>query len=253
MFKFSSWETKSSRRNNSHYHKGHQDHRCHLRSITSLFFEIIVFQLMKPSARCPAHQTVASPGSSEAWVWKMNQDWSEQGEDCSAEAPWINKEVLKNISVSASTLLLSFDRCKTEHLVAFDKPWLILTRVFLLSCSYLKRFKVMKIKVLRSWCRQILKGLHFLHTRAPPIIHRDLKCDNIFITGPTGSVKIGDLGLATLKRASFAKSVIGEHLCRWEPLETEPPTWWLNGSTKNFFFFPTCSDVMTAKHKQTHF
>lgn len=79
----------------------------------------------------------------------------------------------------------------------------------LLSCRYLKRFKVMKIKVLRSWCRQILKGLHFLHTRAPPIIHRDLKCDNIFITGPTGSVKIGDLGLATLKRASFAKSVIG--------------------------------------------
>ncbi|MCJ8734306.1 hypothetical protein PDJAM_G00233820 [Pangasius djambal] len=75
--------------------------------------------------------------------------------------------------------------------------------------TYLKRFKEMKIKVLRSWCRQILKGLHFLHTRSPPIIHRDLKCDNIFITGPTGSVKIGDLGLATLKRASFAKSVIG--------------------------------------------
>nr|XP_033782130.1 serine/threonine-protein kinase WNK2 isoform X4 [Geotrypetes seraphini] len=75
--------------------------------------------------------------------------------------------------------------------------------------TYLKRFKVMKPKVLRSWCRQILKGLHFLHTRTPPIIHRDLKCDNIFITGPSGSVKIGDLGLATLKRASFAKSVIG--------------------------------------------
>ncbi|XP_072408395.1 serine/threonine-protein kinase WNK1-like isoform X5 [Chiloscyllium punctatum] len=75
--------------------------------------------------------------------------------------------------------------------------------------TYLKRFKIMKIKVLRSWCRQILKGLHFLHTRTPPIIHRDLKCDNIFITGPTGSVKVGDLGLATLKRASFAKSVIG--------------------------------------------
>lgn len=78
------------------------------------------------------------------------------------------------------------------------------------TLRYLKRFKVMKPKVLRSWCRQILKGLLFLHTRTPPIIHRDLKCDNIFITGPTGSVKIGDLGLATLKRASFAKSVIGK-------------------------------------------
>nr|XP_060637261.1 serine/threonine-protein kinase WNK4 [Anolis sagrei ordinatus] len=75
--------------------------------------------------------------------------------------------------------------------------------------TYLKRFKEMKLKVLQRWSRQILKGLHFLHTRSPPIIHRDLKCDNIFITGPTGSVKIGDLGLATLKRASFAKSVIG--------------------------------------------
>ncbi|KAG7325473.1 hypothetical protein KOW79_011789 [Hemibagrus wyckioides] len=75
--------------------------------------------------------------------------------------------------------------------------------------TYLKRFKEMKPKLLQRWSRQILKGLHFLHTRAPPIIHRDLKCDNIFITGPTGSVKIGDLGLATLKRASFAKSVIG--------------------------------------------
>lgn len=84
------------------------------------------------------------------------------------------------------------------------------------ALRYLKRFKVMKPKVLRSWCRQILKGLLFLHTRTPPIIHRDLKCDNIFITGPTGSVKIGDLGLATLKRASFAKSVIGK-LAPWDP------------------------------------
>ncbi|XP_033647165.1 serine/threonine-protein kinase WNK-like isoform X2 [Asterias rubens] len=75
--------------------------------------------------------------------------------------------------------------------------------------TYLKRFSGVRIKVLRSWCKQILKGLHFLHTRSPPVIHRDLKCDNIFITGTSGSVKIGDLGLATLKKSSFAKSVIG--------------------------------------------
>jgi len=67
-------------------------------------------------------------------------------------------------------------------------------------------------KVLKNWCRQILKGLLFLHSRSPPVIHRDLKCDNIFIAGPTGAVKIGDLGLATLKKQSFAKSVIGMSL-----------------------------------------
>ena len=78
-------------------------------------------------------------------------------------------------------------------------------------CSYIKRFRKINQKVLKNWCRQILKGLLFLHTRTPPVIHRDLKCDNIFITGTTGSVKIGDLGLATLKNKSFAKSVIGAY------------------------------------------
>lgn len=75
--------------------------------------------------------------------------------------------------------------------------------------AYLRKLKKVNPKVIRSWSRQILKGLHFLHSRSPPIIHRDLKCDNIFITGTTGCVKIGDLGLATLKTRSFAKSVIG--------------------------------------------
>lgn len=87
---------------------------------------------------------------------------------------------------------------------SLPQPWL---------CAlprYLRRFREMKPRVLQRWSRQILRGLHFLHSRVPPILHRDLKCDNVFITGPTGSVKIGDLGLATLKRASFAKSVIGE-------------------------------------------
>eukprot|EP00794_Sanderia_malayensis_P006327 gene6327-7052_t len=75
--------------------------------------------------------------------------------------------------------------------------------------TYLKRFKFVKDKILKNWCKQILKGLNFLHTRVPAIIHRDLKCDNIFINGTTGLIKIGDLGLATFKKASFAKSVIG--------------------------------------------
>ncbi|KAI3359462.1 hypothetical protein L3Q82_013780 [Scortum barcoo] len=75
--------------------------------------------------------------------------------------------------------------------------------------TYLRRFRQMKLKLLQRWSIQILKGLQFLHSRCPPILHRDLKCDNIFITGPSASVKIGDLGLATLKKASFAKSVIG--------------------------------------------
>lgn len=52
-------------------------------------------------------------------------------------------------------------------------------------------------------------GLSYLHSHKPPIIHRDLKCDNIFINGNQGEVKIGDLGLATVMEQANAKSVIG--------------------------------------------
>lgn len=83
-----------------------------------------------------------------------------------------------------------------ETTIAKKKSLVLITELMLSGTlkSYLKRFKKINQKVLRSWCRQILKGLAFLHSRSPPIIHRDLKCDNIFITGNTGSVKIGDLG-----------------------------------------------------------
>ncbi|XP_022751996.1 probable serine/threonine-protein kinase WNK6 isoform X2 [Durio zibethinus] len=65
------------------------------------------------------------------------------------------------------------------------------------------------MKAVKNWARQILTGLNYLHSHDPPVIHRDLKCDNIFINGNQGEVKIGDLGLATVLEQSNAKSVIG--------------------------------------------
>ena len=65
------------------------------------------------------------------------------------------------------------------------------------------------MKAVKGWARQILTGLSYLHSYNPPIIHRDLKCDNIFINGHHGEVKIGDLGLATFLERTNAKSVIG--------------------------------------------
>ncbi|CAD7701413.1 unnamed protein product [Ostreobium quekettii] len=71
--------------------------------------------------------------------------------------------------------------------------------------------KCVTLQVLKRWAWQILQGLVYLHGHHPPIIHRDLKCDNIFIHGVTGEVKIGDLGMAKLLTAGLSKaqSVLG--------------------------------------------
>lgn len=75
--------------------------------------------------------------------------------------------------------------------------------------QYRRKHKSVDMKAIKSWARQILLGLHFLHNQNPPIIHRDLKCDNIFINGNRGEVKIGDFGLATVMQQPTARSVIG--------------------------------------------
>ncbi|KAL2903093.1 putative serine/threonine-protein kinase WNK4 [Bienertia sinuspersici] len=75
--------------------------------------------------------------------------------------------------------------------------------------QYRKKHKYVDMKAIKNWARQILRGLQFLHSQSPCIIHRDLKCDNIFVNGNTGEVKIGDLGLATVMQQPTARSVIG--------------------------------------------
>jgi WNK lysine deficient protein kinase len=66
------------------------------------------------------------------------------------------------------------------------------------------------MKIVKRWSRQILKGLQYLHSHDPSIIHRDIKCDNIFINGAHGEVKIGDMGTAKMKIGK-KYTVIGEH------------------------------------------
>ena len=54
--------------------------------------------------------------------------------------------------------------------------------------SFIKKKKV-NLRIIRNWSRQILSALDYLHTAFDkPIIHRDLKCDNMFINGNLGEV-----------------------------------------------------------------
>ena len=63
--------------------------------------------------------------------------------------------------------------------------------------SFINKVQVIRWKIAKRWAIQILKGLEYLHGQDPPVIHRDLKCDNIFINGTSGDLRIGDFGLST--------------------------------------------------------
>lgn len=109
---------------------------------------------------------------------------------------------------------------KHKNIIKFYHSWVdpksknvnFITEIFTSGTlrQYRKKHKHVDIKAVKNWARQILRGLLYLHSHDPPIIHRDLKCDNIFVNGNNGEVKIGDLGLAAiLRQAHAAHSVLG--------------------------------------------
>ncbi|KAJ0751102.1 putative protein kinase WNK-NRBP family [Helianthus annuus] len=109
---------------------------------------------------------------------------------------------------------------KHKNIIKFYSSWVdtkkehinFITEIFTSGTlrQYRKKHKHVDLRALKKWSKQILDGLLYLHSHDPPVIHRDLKCDNIFVNGNQGEVKIGDLGLAAiLRQARSAHSVIG--------------------------------------------
>ena len=76
--------------------------------------------------------------------------------------------------------------------------------------AYIKKNKITKMRVIKQYCIEILNGLCYLHEHEPkPIIHRDLKCDNIFINSNNVDIRIGDLGLSTPLERTYTTSMVG--------------------------------------------
>ena len=69
---------------------------------------------------------------------------------------------------------------------------------------------------------QIARGLEYLHTHKPMIVHRDCKSTNVLINAQ-GIAKISDFGLARVKRSKYAmiRSLVGT--VNWQAVELWSP------------------------------
>ncbi|KAL6658363.1 hypothetical protein ACP70R_003949 [Stipagrostis hirtigluma subsp. patula] len=141
------------------------------------------------------------------------------------EVAWAKVEINDRIMGSPKEL----QRLKTEiqllrslqhkHILKLYASWVdknkgtvnIITELFTSGNlrEYRTKHKKVDMKAMRRWAKQILTGLAYLHGQKPPIIHRDLKCDNIFINGNHGKVKIGDFGLAMVMQQRKTQSIQG--------------------------------------------
>ena len=73
--------------------------------------------------------------------------------------------------------------------------------------DFINKVKKVKLRIIKKWIKQLLYGIKFLHNNN--IIHRDIKCDNIFINGTTGNILIGDFGLAKKMEDSITTTILG--------------------------------------------
>lgn len=111
------------------------------------------------------------------------------------------------------------ERLHHHNIISFHGSWVnrekqeVIFVTEILSSGTLKAFidkvQVIRWKIAKRWAVQILKGLEYLHSQDPPVIHRDLKCENIFINGASGDLRIGDLGLSTVHTNGKVLSVLG--------------------------------------------
>ncbi|KAL0389318.1 UNVERIFIED_CONTAM: putative serine/threonine-protein kinase WNK4 [Sesamum calycinum] len=99
-----------------------------------------------------------------------------------------------------------------SYWVDYDKKSVnIITELFSSGSlrQHMKTLGGVDIQTIKNWGRQILLGLEYLHSRNPCIIHRDVKCDNIFVDVSKGEVKLGDFGLATAMEQSPVRVLAG--------------------------------------------
>jgi WNK lysine deficient protein kinase len=128
-------------------------------------------------------------------------------EETAVEVAWVEyNNVSSEQSAALSNVAKVLVTLEHPNLLKYYKGWadtkakkfVFVTEVT--TSGNLKRFlqrKVhMKPNVIRNWSQQVLEGLTYLHDAG--LVHLDLRCENIFISGNVSKVQVGALEKAAL-------------------------------------------------------
>lgn len=70
--------------------------------------------------------------------------------------------------------------------------------------GHLRNYGPLDAQLLRKYTAHLLEGLIYLHSRNPPVVHRDLKCANLLLTHDA-NVKITDFGCSKMLQGDQEK------------------------------------------------
>jgi len=74
--------------------------------------------------------------------------------------------------------------------------------------SVLRQFGPLDESLLVVYARELLEGLEYLHTRHPPVVHRDIKGANVLV-GLDCKVKLSDFGCSKRAMETFSRTMKG--------------------------------------------
>lgn len=77
--------------------------------------------------------------------------------------------------------------------------------------SVLTEFGPLEQELMPVAMRGVLEGLNYLHTRSPPVVHRDIKSSNVLV-GQDFCLKLADFGCSTCDDITTSFSTVGSVL-----------------------------------------
>nr|KAJ3418032.1 hypothetical protein HK105_000453 [Polyrhizophydium stewartii] len=127
-----------------------------------------------------------------------------------------------------------------------DKPFILMPLMVEDVSDHLMKHADAPIEVRTGFLLGIARGMKYLHERPKPIIHGDLKANNVLI-GPDGEVRITDFGLAFIKTSSSANTARRTGAVRWIAPEKYQRGYTPTTASDVFAFAMTAFQILTGK------